>query len=183
VDDAADPVGVVVLDHDQAGVAGGHAALEGILDGLARVYRHDGRDRRHHLTRLLLVQMEDARQMAGLLRIQATSGRRLADDGLDVLLGVLLLEPLRADTEQPDDRVGELGQGDRERSAHRVKDGQRPGEMAQRPLGPRDGQHLWNLLADRDVDRGDERVRDGDGDRDGGSVGEAAENRLQQARQ
>ena len=74
----ANPVGVVVLDHDQPGVSRGDAALQRLLDGLRGVHRDHRRDRRHHLTRLLLVEVEDAGEHPGLAGIEHAPG---ADGG------------------------------------------------------------------------------------------------------
>ena len=79
MDDPLDPIGVLVLDHDQAGVARGDAAPQRRLDRLGGIDRDDRRDRRHHLARLLLVQVEDAAEhprLAGVERAaQPASGR------------------------------------------------------------------------------------------------------------
>ena len=60
VHDAAHAVAVFVLGDDQARVAAGDAQRERRLDVLGDVDRDDRRDRRHHLARLLLVQVKDA---------------------------------------------------------------------------------------------------------------------------
>ena len=72
VDDAAHPVRVVVLDHDQPGVARRDAALQRRPRPSPTAFDRDhGRDRRHHLAGLLLVQVEDAAEhhrLAGVER-------------------------------------------------------------------------------------------------------------------
>ena len=70
MDDPLDPVGVVVLDHDQARVAGGDAAPQRRLDRLGGIDGDHRRDRRHHLARLLLVQVEDAAEHPRLAGVE-----------------------------------------------------------------------------------------------------------------
>ena len=60
---------------------------------------------------------------------------------------------------------------------------ERAGDAAGGALGVGDRQHLRHLLADADVDRGDEGEGDRHREADRGAVGEAAEDRLEQHRQ
>ena len=57
----------------------------------ADVDGHDRRDRRHDLPRLLLVQVEDAGEHAGLARVQLAARVALGDDRLELLGGPALL--------------------------------------------------------------------------------------------
>ena len=85
VHDAAHAVAVVVLGDDQPRVAGGDAAPQRRLDVFGQVDRDDRRDRRHHLARLLLVQVEDAAEHAGLARVELAARARLADQDAQLL--------------------------------------------------------------------------------------------------
>src|SRR6478735_3300850 len=75
------------------------------LDRLRGVDRDHSRDRRHHLARLLLVQMEDAAEHAGLAGVEGPPHARAVDDLLQILRGVLLVDVRRVDAEEADDRV------------------------------------------------------------------------------
>ncbi len=174
-------VGVPVLDDDQPVVPGGDAEVERLRDGRRRIDRDDRRDRRHHLARLLLVQVEDAAEHPGLARVEFASHRRLGDQHLEVLGGrLLLVELFRPDTEEADHAVGQPGQRDGERSREPAEPVQGGCETTGTVLGPRDREQLRRLLADHDVQCGDQGVGDRDGDRDGDPVGEPAEDRLDQ---
>ena len=112
VDDAAHAVLVVVLGDDQARVARRDAAPQRGLDVVGDVDRHDRRDRRHDLARLLLVQVEDAGEHARLARVQVAARVALGDDRLE-LLG--RRRPPRATRsgstpQAPQDPVGDRGQ-------------------------------------------------------------------------
>ncbi len=60
---------------------------------------------------------------------------------------------------------------------------QRTGDAARGALGVGDREHLRHLLADADVDRGDEGEGDRHREADGGAVRETAEDRFDQHRQ
>ena len=164
VDDPADLVGVVVLDHDQAGVAGGDAAAKRLLDRLVGVHRHDGRDRGHHLARLLLVEMEDAAQHPRLAEVEDPAGGRAPDDLLQVLRGVLLLDVTGV---TPNSRriAFETLLRTKVNGALATRN-QLTGRTSTRAarLGPRDREHLRHLLADGDVEG--RRDREGQRERD-----------------
>ena len=85
MDGAADAVGVLVLGHDEARVAGADAAPQRRLDVVGDVDGDDRRDRRHHLARLLLVQVEDAGEHPRLARVELAAELRLGDQQLEVL--------------------------------------------------------------------------------------------------
>src|SRR5215211_5015991 len=70
VDDAANLVRIVVLDDHEPGMARRNAAPQRLLDRLVGVHRHDGRDGRHDLARLLLVEVEDTREVPGLTKVE-----------------------------------------------------------------------------------------------------------------
>ena len=80
------------------------SAVSTRLGGVDRDHR---RDRRHHLARLLLVQVEDAAEHARLAGVERAALAGAVDDLLQVLGGVVLFEVLRVDAEEADDRVGE----------------------------------------------------------------------------
>jgi len=183
VDDPLDPVAVAVFDHDQPRVAGGDAAPQRRLDGLGGIDGDHRRDRRHHLARLLLVQVEDAAEHPRFARVEVPPRPRAVDDLLQVLGGVVFFEVLRVDAEEADDAVGDPAQRLGHRGGRHGEPAQRAGDAAGGLLGVGDRQHLRHLLADRDVDRGDEGEGDRQRERRGGAVGEVAEDRLQQLRQ
>ena len=66
-----------------------------------------GRDRRHHLARLLLVQVEDAAEHPRLAGVEGAAVLGAVDDLLQVLGGVVLFEVVGVDAEEADDRVRE----------------------------------------------------------------------------
>ena len=148
VDDAVDAVGVVVLDHHQAGVAGGDAAPQRRLDRLVGVDGDDRRDRRHHLARLLFVEVEDARQVARFIGVEATLPGAAGDDQAQ-LLGRGLLDVLDVDPQHPFDQEDGRHVGrDDQRAEDAAEEDQRPGDFDQRVLGPADRDHLRRLLTE-----------------------------------
>src|SRR3954452_5405728 len=182
VDDAAHPVGVPVLDHHQAVVARQDAEVEGVGDIRGVVDGDDGRDRGHHLTGLLLVEVEDAAQHHGLARIQLAPDRGLRDQHLEVFGARLLVEVAGSEAEQAGDAVRHPGQGDGEGRGDSPEPAQRRREKAGARLRPRDREQLGGLLPDRHVQRRHQRVGDRDRDRHRGTVREAAERRLEELR-
>ena len=185
MDDPLDPVGVVVLDHDQAGVAGGDAAPQRRLDRLRGVDGDHRRDRRHHLARLLLVQVEDAGEVPGLARVEATALGAARDQQPQLLRRGLLGDRVRVDAEEhADDPVGRPVGGEDQRVQGGAEELQRPGDFQQHGLGAGDRQHLRRLLAEDHVQEGDEGEGDRDRDRNRRGVSEeVAEQRLEQLRQ
>ena len=87
------------------------------------------------------------------------------------------------DAEEADDRVGDRAQREGHRRGRDAEPVERPGDAAGGALGVGDRQHLRHLLADADVERGDEGEGDRHREADGDAVGEAAEDRLEQLRQ
>ena len=154
VDDALHAVVVLVLRDHQARVAGGHAAAQGGLHVLRQVDGHDGGRRRHHLARLLLVQVEDAGEHAGLARVELAAGQRLLDEHLELLGRLALLQPARRlHAHHAEDRVGRAVEDDDERVEDAGEEVQRPRHEPRRALGGLDRPDLRDLLADRDVQR------------------------------
>ena len=92
VHDAAHAVLVLVLGDDEPRVPGGDAAPQRGLDVLGDVDRDERGRRRHHLARLLLVQVEDAAQHPSLARVEVAADQRLGDDRLELLGRAALLE-------------------------------------------------------------------------------------------
>ena len=91
----------VLRDH-KTRVAGVDAAAERDLGGLRHVDGHDRRDGGHHLARLLLVEVEDAREHPRLAGVDLALMRALGDQQLEILGGADLLELRpRVDPEQP----------------------------------------------------------------------------------
>ncbi len=97
------------------------------------VERDDSRDRRHHLARLLLVQVEDAGQHPGLARVEVPAGVGLGDQPLELvgraavpLLGHVHAEqpqnPVRDRRHDRDQRL----EGDLERAQRAARPGARP---------------------------------------------------------
>ena len=84
--EAAYAVAVVFLGHHQARVAARYAQLQGGLHVLGDVDRDHRGDRRHHLARVLLVQVKDAAEHARLAGIQMPAGVGLGDQALELLL-------------------------------------------------------------------------------------------------
>ena len=153
---------VVVLDHDQPRVAGGDAAPQRGLDALGDVDGDHRRDRRHHLARLLLVEVEDAAEHPRLAGVEGAAELGAVDDLLQVLGGVALFDVGRVDAEEADDRVGDRRSAPSSPGPSPARN-QLSGRETRRAvaLGVGDRQHLRHLLADADVERGDE----GEGDR------------------
>ena len=181
VDDAADPVGVLVLDHHQAGVAGGDAAAQRRLDRLVVVDRDHRRDRRHHLARLLLVEVEDAAEHPRLAGVEAALLGPAGDDQAELLgrgfVGVLGVDPQHPLDQQDRRDVG----GDDQRAQDAAEEDQRPGDPDQRLLGQADRDHLRRLLAEDHLEEGDDDEGEGDRQRQRDRVGgEAAEDRFEQ---
>ena len=124
------------------------------------------RDRRHHLARLLLVQVEDARRASPPRRGRASRRSRLADDRLHVLGGVLLLELARARRRTAARSRSRSSSRPTVNGALRTRNAlSGRARAAAVASGAGDREHLRHLLADRDVDRGHERERDRHGDR------------------
>ena len=69
----------------QSRMPGGDAQLQRGLHVLGDVDRHDRRDRGHHLTGLLLVQVKDAREHACLPRVEVPAGMGLGDQALELI--------------------------------------------------------------------------------------------------
>jgi hypothetical protein len=177
--DAADPVGVVILGHRQAGVTGRDAAAQRGADVLGDVDGDDGRDRRHDLARLLLVEVEDAGEHPRLAGVELAAGVGLGDERAHLLgAGPLLEARLGLDAERAQHGVGRLVEEVDERPHEPVEDVQRPRDALGDGLGVDDRVDLRHLLADRDVPRRDEHVRDRDRDRGRDGVRETLEGRL-----
>src|SRR5919106_161464 len=89
------------------------------LDVLGEVDRDDRRRRRHHLPRLLLVQVEDAGEHPGLAGVELAAGERLLDEDLELLGRLALYQaPAGPHAEYAQDRVrGAVEQHD-ERMEH-----------------------------------------------------------------
>ena len=155
------------------------AALQRGLDVLGDVDRDDGRDRRHHLAGLLLVEVEDPAEHAGLARIQVPALHRLADDELQ-LLGVLGLlgDGVGIDAQHVQDPVGDEGQRRDEGREEQPAEAQRTGDHAHQPVGVLDRVDLRHELADGDVRARDQQV----GEDDRYDDGHPAEDRLEQVR-
>ena len=94
MDDPAHPVGVVVLDHDEAGVAARDTAAERVLDGVGGVDRDHGRDRRHHLASLLLVEVEDAAEHPRLALLESALLAAAVDQHPQLLGRCLVVESI-----------------------------------------------------------------------------------------
>ena len=143
------------------------AAAQRRLDVLRRVDGDDRRYRGHHLARLLLVQVEDAGEHAGLARVERAAVRALRDQQLQ-LLGVLRLVELgaRVGAQQAEDPVRHRVQGaPRPAASRRRRTGGRPRSARDR-LGVHDRVDLRHLLAERDVERRGDEVRDAERDRE-----------------
>jgi hypothetical protein len=104
--------------------------------------------------------MEHPGEHPRLAGVELTAGLRLIDDRLHVLRGVLLLEGLGVDPEQPHYRVRDPRQAEGQRGGDLPEPAHRPGEQESRSLGLVYGHHLRDLLADADVKCGGERERD-----------------------
>ena len=114
VDDAANAVAVFVFGHHQAGVAAGDRGAQRRFDVLGDVDRDDRGDRRHHLAGLLLVEVEDAPQHAGLAGVDLAPGVGLGDQQLELLRGARVALLAHVDAEQAQHPVGDGGEGDDE---------------------------------------------------------------------
>ena len=89
------------------------------LDVLGDVDRDDRRDRRHHLARLLLVQVKDAGEHARLAGVDVPAGVGLGDQALELIRRAAAPLEAHVDAEQPQDPVGDRGQRDDERMEQR----------------------------------------------------------------
>src|SRR3954453_12416232 len=178
MDDPAHAVLVLVLGHDEPRMARGHAAAQGGLDVLGGVDRHDRRDRRHDLPRLLLVQVEDAREHPRLARVER-AGR--GDERLELLGRVALLgDPVRIDADPAQDPVTDAGQDEDERREQPAEEPQRGGDPAGDALGAVDRVELGDELAGDDVRARDDEVGDRPRHGDGEALAEPfAEDRLE----
>ncbi len=97
----------------------------------------DRRDRRHHLARLLLVQVEDAGEHPGLARVELAAGhapgriRTRSSSGVSPSSSCGRPD---ATPQQPQDRVGRRVEQRDERLQPDVEDLQRPGDAARDPV-------------------------------------------------
>ncbi len=87
------------------------------------------------------------------------------------------------DAEEADDRVGDRAQQEDHRRRRGAEPVERTGDAARGALGMSDRDHLRHLLADADVDRGDEGEGNRHREANRGAVREAAEDRFEQHRQ
>ncbi len=180
----ADAVAVVVLDDEQPRVAAGHAQAQRRLDVLGGVDRDDRGNRRHHLARLLLVQVEDPGEHARLALVDLTPGLGLRDQQLELVGGAAATLEVHVDAEQPQDAVGDRGERDDERPEHDTEGLQWPRHPAGDRLGAVDGIELGHHLAGHELHGCDERERHDRGDRHGDAVAERfAERRLEDRRE
>jgi len=139
--------------------------------------------RRHHLARLLLVQVEDARQHSRLARVELTAARAARYQELQVLGGGGLVEiGPRVHPDHPQQRV----RGGVQQPDHRVEGDSEPVQSACHParrgLRVDDRVDLRHLLADGDVQRRRDEVGEDQGDHHRHAVADrVAERILQQA--
>ena len=117
--------------------------------------------RRHHLPRLLLVQVEDAREHPRLARVELAAAAALGDQQLEVVGGRGLVElRLGVHADRPQHRVGHGVERPDERLEGHPEQLERARRAAHRGLGVGDREDLRHLLADRDVQRGGDEVGD-----------------------
>jgi len=142
------------------------------VDGL------DGGDRRHHLTRLLLVQVEDAAEHPRLAGVDVPAGVGLGDQALELIGRAAAALDAHVDAEQAQDAVGDRRQRDDQRPEEDAEELQRPGDAAGDGLGAVDGIELGHHLAAHQLGAGDEQERDDRRDRDCCAVAERASERT-----
>ena len=143
--------------------------------GFGDVDGYDSGERRHYLARLLLVEFEDTREHQRLVGSELSALERLGDQQLQVLRRAALLERGgRIDAKQPQDRVrGPIERG-HEGSKSPCEPVQGAGDGPGHRFGAGNREEFWDLLADRDVQRGGEHIRDREADREREPVREGA---------
>ena len=162
-------------------MAGRDAAPQRRADVLGDVDRHDRRDRRHDVARLLLVEVKDAGQHAGLAGVEMAAGAGLGDDRAQLLGARALLEVgVVLDPQRAQQRAGGLVEQVDEGPHDPVEEVQRARDVDGDRLGVDDRVDLRHLLAGGDVAGRDEDVGDRDRDRRGRGVCEALERGLEQ---
>jgi hypothetical protein len=165
-------------------VAGADAAPQPGLDRVVAVHRHERGSRRHHLARLLLVQVEHALEHVRLVGVQLAVALAAPDQHAQLLCGRRLAVAFDLDPQNPaDHEVGGVVQRPDHGMQPDAEPLQRPGAPARDRLGVRDRRHLRRLLADDHVRRRHQQVGERHRDRNGKAVAhDAAEQRLQQRR-
>ena len=156
----AHAVAVVGLGHHQPRVAAGDAQLQRGLDVLGDVDRDDGRDRGHHLARLLLVQVKDAREHARLAEVDVPAGVGLGDQALELVRRAAAPLVAHVDAEQAQDAVGDGRQRDDERTKQHAERLQRARHAAGDRLGAVDRVELGHHLAGHQLRGGDDQEGD-----------------------
>jgi hypothetical protein len=178
VHDPAHAVAIVGLGDDEPRMAAGDAQLQCGLDVLRGVDGDHGRNRRHHLARLLLVQMEDARKHPGLAEVDVPAGVRLGDQPLELIRRSAAAFLAHVDAEHPQDPVGDGRQRDDQRVKQDAERVQRSRDATRDRLGTVDRVELRHHLTGDELCGGDDRERHDRRDRDGRAVGERAAERA-----
>ena len=137
-------------------------------------------DRRHHLPRLLLVEVEDAGEHVGLAGVELAAGLRLGDDPLELVGRAALRLGVGIGPQHPQHPVRGGIQRDDERVEDDPEELQRPGDPPGDALGVLDHVELRDHLADRGLRGRDQQIGNDHRDHHGRAVAErVAEQRLE----
>ena len=160
----AHAVAVLVLGDHQPRVPGGDAQLQRGLHVLRQVDRDHRRDRRHHLARLLLVQVEHAGEHARLAHVEMPAGVGLGDQSLELIRRAAAAFEVHVHAHQPEDPSGDGRQPEDERPEHHAERLQWTGDASRDQLGAIDGVELGHHLPGDQLRRGDHQVGHDHGD-------------------
>ena len=158
--DPTDLVLIVVLDHHQTGMSRGDRLPQGGADALSDVHRHHRGDRRHHLTRLLLVKMEDPGEHLRLTDVKMAARLGLGDQPLELLRGAVRRLGVGIDAEASEHPLGGGVERDDERPEEDDEGLHGRGDPAGKGLGVLDRVELGNDLADGALEEDDQQIGD-----------------------
>ena len=138
----------------------------------------------HHLADLDLLEVEDGAQHVVLLLLQPALLARDLDQAAQLVRRVGLVRDRLRDPDQPEDAAGGGVERPVERPADEVEGVQRPGDGQGGRLGLADGEGLRHLLAQHDVERGEQQEADRERDavQGGGVEAREPEQGLQEGR-
>src|ERR1700733_2822218 len=164
--ETTDTIAVFLLGNQQPGVAARHAQRQRGLHVLGDIDGDDRRRRRHHLAGLLLVEVKDAREHAGLALVDLAALVRLCDQALELVRGAAAAVLAHVHAQEPQDAICNGRQSDDERMEKRAERLQRPGDSPGDGLGSIDGIELGHHLPRDQLRGGDDREGDDHSHRD-----------------
>jgi hypothetical protein len=121
--------------------------------------------RDHELARALVGELERALDQAPAHLGRPAARERLGQDRACLLLGVVAFPLVRADSERREQHARRAVEQLHERIEHAIEHAHRQRDGERDRLGARDRHDLGRLLADHDVEHGDEHERRADRDR------------------